>query len=54
MAEPANQKADLSKGGKTPAAGPTQGGRQEFKRTGKAPTDSNTGAAGKPSTSKTW
>ena len=46
----ANQKADLSKGGKTPAAGPTQGGRQEFKRTGKEPTPANTGAKGKAST----
>jgi hypothetical protein len=48
-----NQKADLSKPSKVPA-GPTQGGRQEFKRTGNAPTTSNTGAAGKPSTSKTY
>jgi hypothetical protein len=38
----------------TPAKGPTQGGRQEYKRTGNQPTPSNTGAAGKNTTPKTY
>jgi hypothetical protein len=46
--------ADNPNKSKTPAAGPTQGGRQEFKRTGSAPTPANTGAAGKSTTPKTY
>lgn len=37
-----------------PAAGPTQGGRQEYKRTGNAPTPANTGAGSKTTTPKTY
>jgi hypothetical protein len=38
----------------TPAKGPTQGGRQEYKRTGTAPTPANTGAGGKATTPKPY
>jgi hypothetical protein len=38
--------------GKEPGSG--MGARQEFKRTGKLPDASNTGAKGKTTTPKTW
>lgn len=34
--------------------GPTQGGRQEYKRTGNAPTPSNSGAGSKVTTPKPY
>lgn len=39
---------------KSEPKGPTQGGRQEFKRTGKAPTPQNTGADSKKTTPKPY
>lgn len=49
-----NQSASLSKGKNTPDKGPTQGGRQEYRRTGNAPTPANTGADSKVTTPKPW
>jgi hypothetical protein len=58
MAEPANQHADLSKNGKNTKIpvekGGPMGGHNEYRRTGNAPNDSNTGATGKPTTPYPW
>ena len=52
-----NQSASQSKptkGGVTPEKGGPMGGKNEYRRTGNVPTTSNTGAAGKSTTPKTY
>lgn len=47
-------KQSTSKPSKSSGAEKGIGGKDEYRRTGKAPTPENTGAAGKPTTPKTY